>query len=193
MLGVSSDLVRGRRSIVGANPKSWYCGCDSSSPLLFCDIMVLLRVISQSDRRHGQNERCTCPDPSAPLAGTSSVWKTYHNQLVLTANQYGASSSTNRLDIVFLGDAIVERWQGTSDLGLTILAKDMKEPFQSRFVKKNGADLEGVALGASSDTVSLCLCKNRGSLSFWVTHLVENLPVCVVGTQFVMAHSKRND
>jgi len=92
-----------------------------------------------------------------PLAGSSLVWKSYHNQLVLTANQHGTASSTNRLDIVFLGDAIVERWQGTSDLGQTILAKGMKEPFQSRFVKKNGADLEGVALGASSDTVSLCL------------------------------------
>jgi hypothetical protein len=31
----------------------------------------------------------------------------------------------------------------------------MKEPFQARFVKKNGAELEGLALGASSDTVSL--------------------------------------
>ena len=149
--------------------------------------MVLLRVISQSDRRHGQNERCTCPDPSTPLAGTSSVWKTYHNQLVLTANQYGASSSTNRLDIVFLGDAIVERWQGTSDLGQTMLGSDMKEPFQSRFVKKNGGDLEGVALGASSDTVSLCYCLSQleapfpmrsESMPLVVTHMIDLLPCC---------------
>jgi hypothetical protein len=66
-----------------------------------------------------------------------------------------AKHAPSNLDIVFVGDAIVERWQGTTDLGVNVLPPGMKEPFQARFVKKNGAELEGLALGASSDTVSL--------------------------------------
>ena len=95
----------------------------------------------------------------------------------------------------------MERWQGTSDLGQTMLGSDMKEPFQSRFVKKNGGDLEGVALGASSDTVSLCWCLSQVEAPFpmrlesmppVVTHMIISLRV-TVGTQLAMAHSKRND
>lgn len=112
------------------------------------DASHIFLVVVQSERRHGQNQRCTCPDPSVPLAGSQKFWKTHHNQMVKLAQ-----NAPKNLDIVFVGDSIVERWQGTTDLGLTVLDKNMKEPFQTRFVKNNGAELEGLALGASSDTV----------------------------------------
>jgi hypothetical protein len=120
------------------------------------DISLLLDIflyLTQSERRHDQNQRCTCPDPAIPLPGTANVWKNHHTLLVKMAQ-----SAPKLLDIVFVGDAIVERWQGTADLGATVLPDEMKQPFQSRFIKKNGADLEGLALGASSDTVRrVCL------------------------------------
>lgn len=100
-----------------------------------------------SERRHGQHQRCSCPDPSLPLANTDMEWKNHHTRLVEDAKK-----APKNLDIVFLGDAIVERWNGTKDLGTKVLPGDMREPFEKRFTTKGGGKLEGLALGSSADT-----------------------------------------
>mmetsp|Transcript_62961 Transcript_62961/g.181111 ORF Transcript_62961/g.181111 Transcript_62961/m.181111 type:complete len:409 (-) Transcript_62961:1197-2423(-) len=101
-----------------------------------------------NERRHGENERCTCPDPTQALANTESEWwEKHHNHLVSVANR-----AKKDLDIVFFGDEIVERLDGTSNLGSRTLGGGMREPFEQLFTKAGGGDLEGLALGSSSDT-----------------------------------------
>lgn len=63
-----------------------------------------------------------------------------------------AKKAPKNLDIVFVGDAVIERWNGTKNLGTEVIPK-MREPFQQRFTKSGGGHLEGLALGSSSDTV----------------------------------------
>ncbi len=55
---------------------------------------------------------------------------------------------------MFLGDSIVERWNGTNDLGTKVLPGNMRDPFEKYFTTKGGGQLEGLALGSSIDTVS---------------------------------------
>lgn len=99
----------------------------------------------------GPETRCTCPDPSKPiiLTGTDyEKWKKHHEDLVIVAK-----NAPSDLDIVFLGDAMVERWDGTGDFG-TKKIEGVRKVFQSRFTKRGGGELEGIALGSSGDTVS---------------------------------------
>ena len=113
-----------------------------------CIICLLLSSHTQSERRHGQHQKCTCPDPSLPLQNPDKEWKKHHARLVEDAKR-----APNKLDIVFLGDEIIEQWNGTADMGTTILKGDMREPFEKRFTTKGGGTLEGLALGSSIDTV----------------------------------------
>ena len=105
----------------------------------------------QSERRHGQQERCTCPDPALPLANPDKEWKKHHARLVEDAKK-----APKILDIVFLGDEVVEQWNGTKNMG-TEIVPGMREPFEKRFTKAGGGDsaLAGLALGSSIDTVRL--------------------------------------
>ena len=82
-----------------------------------------------------------------PLAGNDKEWKQQHTRLVNDANK-----APKHLDIAFVGDAVVELWNGTTDLGTTVIPH-MREPFEARFTKAGGGKLEGVALGSSTDTV----------------------------------------
>lgn len=76
-------------------------------------------------------------------------WKKQHARLVNDAKK-----APSNLDIVFLGDEVVELWNGTKNLGSTVIP-GMREPFEQRFTKAGGGDraLAGLALGSSVDTV----------------------------------------
>ena len=70
-----------------------------------------------------------------------------------------------------MGDAIIERWDGTSDLGTNVLDGGlMKEPFQERFTKQGGGMYEGLALGSSVDTVRFYVKRIIGGGKCPVTH-----------------------
>lgn len=107
-----------------------------------------LSTYMQSERRHGQHQKCSCPDPSIPLLNPDPEWKKHHARLVEDAKR-----APKNLDIVFLGDEIIEQWNGTAELGTKVLKGDMREPFQKRFTTEGGGTLEGLALGSSIDTV----------------------------------------
>jgi lysophospholipase L1-like esterase len=64
-----------------------------------------------------------------------------------------ARDAPSNLDIVFLGDSITERWNGTRNYG-TETIDGMRHAFETRFTKKGGGVFEGLALGSSGDTVS---------------------------------------
>jgi len=153
----------------------WSISLTFSYHLLF---WLLIGTPQHERRRHSKAEQCSCPNPSVALAGTGTNavhWTSYHNQLVKAAKD-----APKNLDVVFVGDDIVERWQGTTELGTKILGADMERPFQSRFVKKKGGHLEGLALGASSDTVSeeefLCVSISPVSFALFLLVLTVDLP-----------------
>lgn len=99
-----------------------------------------------TEGRHHQNERCTCPAPSVPLALPDETWKAQHKRMITAAKQ-----APKQLDIVFLGDAIVERWNGTKAMGTQELP-GIRGAWESHFTKAGGGHFEGLALGSSNDT-----------------------------------------
>ena len=58
------------------------------------------------------------------------------------------------LDLVFIGDSITERWNGTRSWG-TESIPGMRKAFEARFTKKGGGTFEAIALGSAGDTVRL--------------------------------------
>jgi len=93
------------------------------------------------------NQRCTCPDPEKPQSKKAvKAWMTHHDAMV-----YDAKKAPNDLDIVFVGDSITERWNGTAALGTKVI-DSTKRAFRKRFTKKYGGKLEGIALGSAGDT-----------------------------------------
>jgi len=60
------------------------------------------------------------------------------------------------LDIVFLGDSIMERWNGTMNMGTQTLKDSFqyKRAFEKRFTKRGGGQLDGLVFGTEGDTVS---------------------------------------
>ena len=65
---------------------------------------------------------------------------------------YDALHAHPNLDLVMLGDSIMERWNGTRGLG-TETVPGAKEMFFKYFTRAHGGHLEGLALGSSGDTV----------------------------------------
>jgi lysophospholipase L1-like esterase len=59
-------------------------------------------------------------------------------------------SGDSGLDIVFLGDDVIEQLSGTINLGVKD-ADGMEAYFEHKFTKKGGGKLEGLALGSTGD------------------------------------------
>ena len=75
------------------------------------------------------------------------VWKQQHDRMV-----WDAEHAPKELDIVMLGDSIIERWNGTKNMGNEVIP-NMRNPFEHRFTRAGGGDWEGLALGCGGDTV----------------------------------------
>ena len=124
-------------------------------------------VESGVNRHQQEDTRCTCPDPNKPQIVNSKEWKHHHDMMYLAAKK-----APQNLDIVLLGDNMIERWNGTHTMGTHILA-DERSVFEQKFTKRGGGRLEGLALGTSGDTVRcrfssrkfILLCLN---LSIWL-------------------------
>lgn len=116
------------------------------------------QTLSQTKDSRGTrgDTRCTCPDPAQPLPNSDSTWRKHHLEMVKDARQ-----APRDLDIVFLGDSMIERWNGTRNMGQQSIP-GMRKVFAERFTVKGGGTFEGLALGSSGDTVSLFLRKNDG-------------------------------
>jgi hypothetical protein len=116
---------------------------------------------------------CQCPDPDVPLpqtitsgistdpkggdtsTGTATAtprilkpWKQQHDRMVAAAQ----SASNVELDMVMIGDSIIERWNGTRHMGSEVIP-GLKQVFNQRFTKAGGGIYEGLALGCSGDMV----------------------------------------
>ena len=125
-------------------------------------------LFPQAKRHHrcftidAQNHsRCNCADPHIGIPQTiSSVtsssgkppkilppWQQQHDRMVRDAKL-----APKELDIVMLGDSIIERWNGTKSMGSEVIP-DMRNPFIRRFTRAGGGSFEGLALGCAGDTV----------------------------------------
>lgn len=89
---------------------------------------------------------CAC-DPFLPMKGHADNWFLHHAELARTAEAAPAD-----LDVVFLGDSIIEHWNGTKFWGRRLMP-EKREEFERKFSKAKGAKLEGIALGAAQDLV----------------------------------------
>ena len=133
-----------------------------------------------ADRNRPKGFKCNCPDPQVPLEKTGVLkeqFKRHHKQLVQTAK-----NAPKDLDIVFLGDSIVERWSGTAGMGVQVLP-GTKETFEQRFTKSQGGKFEGRAFGTAGNIVSKeCFgynyCVDYGFSSIFVLHLQCRVPIC---------------
>lgn len=103
-------------------------------------------------------EPCDCPDPTKPSAKTGALagqWKRHHDDMKAVAKRLDPN-----LDIVFLGDSIIEHFSGTAGMGAQVVSGH-KAAFDRRFAKNKGGRMEGKAFGTEKDSVSLlfvCMC-----------------------------------
>ncbi|CAB9513881.1 Platelet-activating factor acetylhydrolase IB subunit gamma [Seminavis robusta] len=92
---------------------------------------------------------CKCTDPSLPLPrALHGEWIKYHWKMLIEVYR---EDHSNTLDVVLVGDSLIERWNGTQALGQGEKPA-MRKAFESFFTKAGGGKLEGVALGTSADT-----------------------------------------
>jgi len=127
---------------------------------------------------------CTCTDPTVPIAGTRRRWMDFHQTLVDQAT----STSTTNLDVLFLGDSIMERWRGSMFAGKTA-APAYAQVFRQYFSKPQGESgtnhntLQGAAFGGSGDTsVELLYHVQNGVLQ---DHVQPRAIVVLIGTNDV--------
>lgn len=110
----------------------------------------------------GGDKNCNCEDPTVPISKMQyRFWKQTHDMNKKMIDDYLSNIETN-LDVVFLGENIVESWAGRS-IGInTAGMKPMEEVFNSYFHKeggegtssniKGGGKFNGLPLGIAGDT-----------------------------------------
>jgi lysophospholipase L1-like esterase len=108
----------------------------------------------------GKRHYCQCPDPAVPARRRDPVWDAHHLRLVRDAVQAKERElETGReLNVVFVGDSITERWNGTRGMG-TEAAPEFRQVFDRYFGGTEADDddddddmmLRGMALGTSGD------------------------------------------
>lgn len=107
------------------------------------------RCIDSDDSREPPSE-CGCSDPMVPTKRSMAAWDTHHKQLAEDA--YAAAQAP--VDLVMIGDSIIERLRGTRNLARVTGIDDHLEVFDRHFTKSKGGALTGLALGASGDTAN---------------------------------------
>ena len=70
---------------------------------------------------------CACPDPTKPTARATYEWAMHHRRV----QQYAAA--TTDATTWLLGDAAMERWNGTDAMGLQTLPSAFTDLFQQHF------------------------------------------------------------
>lgn len=125
-----------------------------------------------------QPNACLC-DPFQISQSPSAKWVKHHDNLVETAQ-----AAPDDLDVLFVGDSIVEKWNGTKYLGRGLNTEN-REAFQRKFSKTHGAQLQGLALGASSDVAQALnwhiqngvIAESLNAKVIWILIGTNNLPL----------------
>jgi lysophospholipase L1-like esterase len=93
---------------------------------------------------------CQCTNPLRATKWNKRGWEDHHDELVRFAKQATQLPNT-KLDVVMIGDSIIERWNGTRSMGQQ-LAADMIPVFEQHFTRHGGGRVDAIALGTSGDT-----------------------------------------
>ena len=133
--------------------------------------MQLLRTNSQVENGCYCNE-----DPTKPISIDYQDWHDHHANMRLDAIKATAKYTTyntshikssssklqeerrqkkpqrNGLDLVMLGDSIIERWNGTRNLG-NVKEPAMREVYEKMFTKEGGGQIEALPLGIDGEEV----------------------------------------
>jgi hypothetical protein len=96
-------------------------------------------------------EECSCSNPTKPSARNIPGWNHTMKLNIGLVNQSIASKT--QLDVVMVGDAITELWNGR-EWGNFSGRQNNSMAFQKLFQKQNGSKIEGLALGLAGDQVS---------------------------------------
>lgn len=91
---------------------------------------------------------CECTSPWQARPRPDAKWQSFHEHLVREARRVPSSPT---LDVLMLGDALVERRMGTKNLAKAAVP-EFKEVHDKYFDKLAGAPLHGIPLGAGGDT-----------------------------------------
>ena len=102
--------------------------------------------------------KCLCPDPSISskdLRDNQPEWMVHHQTMLNDVIYETTIPQTIPLDIVFLGDSITERWNGTRSMGTRTNFPEFRHSFDTMFNGRNSsnsnAKLHGLLLGSSGD------------------------------------------
>jgi lysophospholipase L1-like esterase len=168
----SSPLLKERiLQAISTHPRTYLAAFVAVSFFLFATVSSVSRapshsgvaVLSDDDHRLFQlnpQHRCTdtddpttlasvkapcrCTNPLVPTARLKANWDKHHQELVNAAKKH------SNVDLVMIGDSIIERWNGTRQLG-QMLAQEYLPVFDEFFTKEGGGDIDAVALGSSGD------------------------------------------
>jgi hypothetical protein len=100
----------------------------------------------------GGDDDCWCQDPTVPLPRpTFRSWSALHQE-----NKAKASNPPPNLDVVLLGDQLIQAWTGRFRLaeGQIVGRTEIRSFFNQTFHRAQGGLVEGIAMGIEGDTAS---------------------------------------
>lgn len=101
----------------------------------------------------GDDDSCDCEDPLEPVSrGENKQWVKAHK----TNNEavFNIVANKDMIDVVFLGETIVETWNGKKIGRNSTKLQNTKLSFEEHFDESQGGSWNGLALGIQGDTVS---------------------------------------
>ena len=109
----------------------------------------------------GGDDACSCDDFSDPVSREeteeTSHWMEAHKANVRQIQVF--LEQRGNPDVVFIGDDVVEGWNGFRNHRPTEDGKRIKKLFDKSFEVSDGADADGLALGIAGDSVrAFCAC-----------------------------------
>ena len=101
-----------------------------------------------------QPANCTCHDVTEAIPSLSRwhAWHAHHDRMVAAAQ-----AAASDVDVLFLGDSITERWNGTRSMGTRGPFQKQRSVFERYFERSKhpeSASFQGLALGTSGDTTN---------------------------------------
>jgi len=108
----------------------------------------------------GGNQKCRCEDPLQPSqkSGYRNWQKAHEMNKDLVRSAFSEADDDfyfqDLVDVVFIGENIVETWAGRSISFNSTFATDVKAKFDQVFQKSKGGPFNGLPLGIAGDTTS---------------------------------------
>ena len=155
---------------------SWMMNQPPSKPILSSEEEIEINrchdtTDSDAWRYIPHKQNCLCPDPlvsTKELRKDQPEWMEHHHTMVNDViYETSIAPHTVPLDIVFLGDSITERWNGTRSMGTRTNFPEFRESFNAMFDRRrqnSNAKLQGLLFGSSGDITTELLWHMQNGL-----------------------------